>query len=76
MLVGGEPGNCRKVPERGGVREKSGSIAFAMRSDVKYSLTDACENCTTFAPRMLIILTKVEQASRTAFSEFDSRRLG
>ena len=35
---------------------------FAMRDEVKYSLTEKCENCTTLPSRTLTIETNVEQA--------------
>src|SRR5260221_2669670 len=51
--------------------------AFAMRSEVKYSFTEKCENCT-ICPRLspLTIATKLEQAESTAVSAFGSRQLG
>src|SRR5580698_3995870 len=59
------------------------SAEFAMRSEIKYSLTEKCANCTSFFPVSLpsqsvswTTDTNVEQAHSTLASAFEGRQLG
>jgi hypothetical protein len=53
---------------------KVASSAVASRSDVKYSLTEKCENCTTWWPPLSTIAMRLEHAEITASSAFTGRQ--